>query len=264
MKKKFYFLIFFIILFSIIYLNSKSYRYVGNNYIIEKIKISNFQKLSEFYKRHLNYQKLVKKITKNSKNKSTEIIDISTWVYKNIKKISDNDDVIDNHPYTIVERNLGTPDQFSDLLSVLLVYINIDSFFTNNSDINDKNKPHRKFNPVTFFKYKNEWSIIDPYYGVYFINNDNHFATIEEIKDANFTIRHLTFDNITILNIDKIFFDKNFMNITESIVYYKTLLLNLPNSKDINDTHIYERGGRSYIQKPLHRILQQLKRVLNI
>ena len=152
MKKKFYFLIFFIILFSIIYLNSKSYRYVGNNYIIEKIKISNFQKLSEFYKRHLNYQKLVKKITKNSKNKSTEIIDISTWVYKNIKKISDNDDVIDNHPYTIVERNLGTPDQFSDLLSVLLVYINIDSFFTNNSDINDKNKPHRKFNPVKTLK----------------------------------------------------------------------------------------------------------------
>ena len=35
-------------------------------------------------------------------------------------------------------------------------------------------------------------------------------------------------------------------------------------SLDIENTNIYERGGRSYIQKPIHRIFVQLKRFLNI
>ena len=255
MKKKLYLISFLIIIFSIVFLNSKSYRYIGINYVVEKHKISNFQKLSEFYERHMHYKKLVKEITHNSKNKEEEIIDISTWVYKNIKKASSKDDIIDNHPWTIVERRIGASDQFSDILSVLLVYANTESFF--------KMKIGNIFHPITFFKYNNKWSIIDPYYGIYFSNYKKSFSTLEEIKNSHTIMQHLFVDKITSKNLNEIFFDKNFKNIQELNDYYKNLLLNIPSSKSIDGTNIYERGGRSNIQKPLHRILIQLKTLWN-
>ena len=256
MKKKLYLISFLIVFFSIVYLNSEGYRYTGFNYAIKEHKISNFQKLSEFYERHINYKKLVKEITYKSKNQQEKIIDISTWVYENIKKISIKDDIIDNHPWTIVERKIGTNDQFSDILSVLLVHNNIDSFF--------KMRINNTSHPITFFKYNTEWSIIDPYYGIYFANTKKSFSSLEEIKDNDSIMRHLVFDKITSKNLNEIFFDKNFKNIQELNSYYKILLLDIPSSKIINSTNIYERGGRSYIQKPLHRILIQLKILLKI
>ena len=84
--------------------------------------------------------------------------------------LQDGIDIVDHHPLTIIERRLGGDDQFSDLLSILLVYSNIDSFFIS------------KFNnfghSLTFFKINDYWSIIDPYYGVIFTNIDDFFASI--------------------------------------------------------------------------------------
>ena len=256
MKKKIYLSFFIIVFFSIVYLNSEGDRYISVNYVVKIHKISNFQKLSEFYERHINYKKLVKEITYKSKNQQERIIDISTWVYKNIKKISIKGEVIDNHPWTIVERKIGASDQFSDILSVLLVHNNIDSFFIS--------KTNNTTHPITFFKYDEEWSIIDPYYGVYFTNTEKKISSIEEIKNNDSIMQHLVFDKITLKNLDKIFFDKNFKNIQELNSYYKILLLSIPSSRIINNTNIYERGGRSYVQKPLHRILFQLKTLLEI
>ena len=256
MKKKIYLSFFIIIFFSFVYLNSEGDRYIGVNYVVKIHKISNFQKLSEFYERHINYKKLVKEITYKSKNQQERIIDISTWVYKNIKKISIKGEVIDNHPWTIVERKIGASDQFSDILSVLLVHNNIDSFFIR--------KINNTTHPITFFKYDEEWSIIDPYYGVYFTNTEKKISSIEEIRNNDSIMQHLVFDKITLKNLDKIFVDKNFKNIQELNSYYKILLLNIPSARIINNTNIYERGGRSYVQKPLHRILFQLKTLLKI
>ena len=34
-------------------------------------------------------------------------------------------------------------------------------------------------------------------------------------------------------------------------------------NKKIEETHIYERGGRSYVQTPLHRFLFELRKLKN-
>ena len=255
MKKKLYLISFLIIFFSIIFLSSKSYRYIGINFVVKKIEISNFKKLSEFYQRHLNYKKLVKKITIDSKNKKEEIIDISKWVYENIRKPSSTDVIIDNHPWTIVERKMGASDQFSDILSVLLVYNNNDSFFL-------MSKNRKIFHPVTFFKYNNDWSIIDPFYGVYFTNNKKEISTLQEIKNNDSNMQHLVFNKITPKNLGTIFFDKKFKDIKEVNNYYKDILLISPDSKSIDNENIYVRGGRSHVQKPIHRIIFQLQRLI--
>ena len=128
MKKIIFYFFIFIFIAVILFLNSKSSRYTGINYKIYEENITNFNKIDDFYKRHRNYKILVKEILDNSK-KENVIINLSEWLYLNVNKSGPDDDIVDSHPWTVIERKIGVQDQFSDILSVLLVYKNIDSFY---------------------------------------------------------------------------------------------------------------------------------------
>lgn len=258
MKKTLFILFTILVFIIIIFLSQDGSRFVGINYKVEEKKLSNFKKISQFYERHINYKELVNSITKHSNTKEERVVDISKWVFKNIKKPTKNDNIIDNHPWTIVERGIGVDDQFSDLLSVLLIYSDIDSFFYNKID--------HYWHPITFFSIKkNEWSIIDPYYGVYFLNKKLKFSNLDQDKKEEFIPYHLELGIINSNNFNKIFFDKDFKNILELDKYLKNILTKLPSNNKINSTHIYERGNgsRSYIQEPLHRLFYQFYKFAN-
>lgn len=259
MKKKIlYFLLISFTVILLIFLNSKSIRYTGINYKVFDEKISNFHKIIELFERDQNYKVLVKKINDNEKNKKKQITNISKWVYQNIRKINYdiNEDIIDSHPWTIVERRMGVEDQFSDILSVLFVYEDINSFFIDKF----KSKKH----PITFFKYNDTWSFIDPYYGVYFLNNEDEFCKLNEHKLKKCFIYHLKFGKISENLLNTIFFNKNFENLKELQNYYFFLIEDIPNSNEIDKINIYERGGRSHIQKPFHRLVYQFQRFFNL
>ena len=128
-KKIIYIFVCIIILTILIIANIKTTRTIGINYKVEVYNIPIYLKVLDFYDRHYNYKNLVKIINKNIHNEEDIIINTTKWIKNNIRKISKDIDVVDYHPLTIVERRLGTQDQFSDLLSVLLIYSNIDSFF---------------------------------------------------------------------------------------------------------------------------------------
>ena len=199
-KKALYFFIISITVVLLIFLNSKGTRYTGINYNVFEQKISNFQKINDLFERDQNYKELVKKINENEKNKKKQITNISKWVYQNIRKINYdiNDNIIDSHPWTIVERRMGVADQFSDILSVLFVYDEIDSFFIS--------KLNSKEHPITFFKYNDKWSLIDPYYGVYFLNNEDEFCKLYEHKLKKCFFYHLEFGKISESSLNTIFF----------------------------------------------------------
>ena len=141
-KNKLAFLL--ILLIIIIGLNNKTSQFIGINYEVSEYEIPIYLKIYNFYGRHINYEYLISKIIKNNDNDKDKVIKLAKWVNSNIKKITKDIDVVDSHPLTIVERRLGTEDQFSDLLSVLLVYANIDSFMA--ISINGKSR-----NVLTFF-----------------------------------------------------------------------------------------------------------------
>ena len=244
-------ILFFIFLITF-YLSKSGSRFIGVNYVVEEKKLSNYKKIVQFYERHREYKKLVNKINGKSKNNQQNVINLSSWILKNIKKITEKDDIIDNHPWTIIERGMGTDDQFSDLLSVLLVHNNIDAFFYNKIDT--------VWHPLTFFGInKNEWSIIDPYYGIYFLDNNNTFSSLKQIKENEFFLYHLNLGIVDNENIDLIFFDKNFKNLDELKIYFKNLFIKLPSSQEINSTNIFERGrgSRSYVQEPFNRLMYE-------
>tara|TARA_B100001245_G_scaffold226974_1_gene202940 strand:+ start:62 stop:844 length:783 start_codon:yes stop_codon:yes gene_type:complete len=244
-KKIIFFLACIFVLIIFIIANIETTRSIGINHKVTVYNISLYVKILDFYDRHNNYKNLIKSINKNTNNEQDIIINTTRWIKNNIRKISKDDDVIDYHPLTIVERRLGTQDQFSDLLSVLLVYSNIDSFFIPKFGI--------EWHPLTFFKINNNWSIIDSYYGIYFTNNERLFASIEDIKNEKWEISNLDFEKIGKSNFITIFNSK-FDNYEKVKKYYAELFLHLPNSKTIENTNIFDRGGRSYTQNPLGRI----------
>ena len=248
-KKIILLLILILVLAILLFTTKKTTRFIGINYKVTEYEIPIYLKIIDFYDRHYNYKYLVKNINRNNNNENDIILNTTKWIKNNIKKIPEDVDIIDNHALTIFERRLGNDDQFSDLLSVLLVYSNIDSFYI------------AKFNqirhPLTFFKIDNYWSIIDPYYGIYFTNNVRLFASIEDIKNEKWQTSNLDYEKINRLNY-KDTFENKFNNYDELKNYYNTIFYYLPTSNEIDQTNIFYRGGRSYTQNPLGRIKYEI------
>jgi len=248
-KKIILLLILILVLAILLFTTKKTTRFIGINNKVTEYEIPIYLKIIDFYDRHYNYKYLVKNINRNNNNENDIILNTTKWIKNNIKKIPEDVDIIDNHALTIFERRLGTDDQFSDLLSVLLVYSNIDSFYI------------AKFNqirhPLTFFKIDNYWSIIDPYYGIYFTNNVRLFASIEDIKNEKWQTSNLDYEKINRLNY-KDTFENKFNNYDELKNYYNTIFYYLPTSNEIDQTNIFYRGGRSYTQNPLGRIKYEI------
>ena len=240
MNKKFlitFFFVFFLLIFFFL-LNKETTGKISINYKVDEYKIPVYLKLTDFFERHFEYKYLVKKINFEHGNKKDIILNTSKWLNLNIKKIPKGVDVIDYHPLTIIKRRLGEQDQFNDILSILLVYQDIDSFFIDKF----KNINH----PLTLFKINGHWSIIDPYYGYYFINKHQNLASIEELKTSEWEI-------INLKNKEKI--NSIFLNDYDEIkLFYQKIFNNLQSSKEIDDTHIFERSGRSYTQNPISRL----------
>ena len=254
MKKKIlYFLISLLVILSVTCVANDGARYTAINYEIIQEKISNFRKITDFFERDQNYKKLIKRINNNEKNKNIQVLNVSEWVYKNINKINHDEGVaiIDSHPWTIVERKMGVNDQFSDILSVLLVYSGIDSFFMS--------RLNKTKHPITFFKQNNNWSLIDPYYGIYFLNDAGKFCNIDQHRQNKCIFYHLEFGKISDNLLNKTLYKKKFENLVALQNYYYFLFKDLPSAQKINNTNIYNRGGRSYIQKPIHRFIYQIR-----
>lgn len=256
MKKIFLtiFLLFLILFFFL--LKQETTRSISINFTNYEYKIPVYVKLFDFMQRHLNYKYLVDDINKDHKNDRNKVINLSKWIFKNIQKISpsDNIDIVDHHPLTIVERRLGKSDQFSDILSVLLVYSNIDSF----SMVFDNHT-------LTFFNIDNRWFFLDPYLGIFFINDEKDLVDVDDIKQKNWKLSNLNLVEINTINFNdmKKNFNKKFDNLDQLKVSYQKIINQIPSSDKIDNKNRYERGGRSYVQDPIGRIKYEIYKKLN-
>ena len=223
-------------------LNKTTTQRIGIDYVVRDYEIPLYLKLYNFYGRHLNYKFLVNEITKNSDSDLDKVLDISKWLNNNIQKIPKGVEVIDSHPLTIIDRRLATKDQFSDLLSVMLVYAGIDSFFWMGNK-----------NALTFFLLNESWSIIDPYYGVVFLNRGGKIASIQELKNEDWEPFTFELQPIDVKNFIEIF-NNQFDDFKQVKEYYMKQFFLIPTQEMINMTNTIELGGRSYTQSPLGRL----------
>ena len=229
----------------------------GINYVVNEHKITIGSKIYDFFKRHYFYKDLIdeiflqNKLSFHKQNKINEVLLINNWLLTNIKRISKGDTIIDFHPSTIITRAKATSDQYNDLYSILLVYNKFDSFY---KSISYNNVSY----PFTFIKIDSHWTVIDPYNGLYFVN-ENKLASINDMKNNNFKIISLLNNN----NNKYIFFDDL---INQKILKNKInkVFINFDIEKVINSKHRYKRGGRSYLQDPINRINFEILKIFNI
>ena len=241
MKK--YLLIFgliIIFIIAIVSLNKQTITTISINYNPVNYNIPLYLKFSNFINRHNNYKYFISEINEGLDSPNEIILNLSKWIYINIKKIPPDGtiDVVDSHPITILNRRLGVNDQFNDLLSLLLVYSKIDAFYksyTINSLSNFS---------ITYFRTHKNWSIIDPYYGVYFLNEFNEFANINELKNKNINMINFKFGKINENNFKKIFGSK-FNTFDQVRIFYSSLFNQLLPHVEINQANKFNLGGRS-------------------
>lgn len=251
MKKIIYISFFFLIIIFIasILLNKEMTRKIAVNYNkIEEYEIPLYLGLNDFFNRHYNYKYLVKQINANQKNQEDIIINTTKWVNQNIQKVPVGVDVVDESPLLIVHRRLGAQYQFNEILTVFLTYLNTGTYF--------KNDTHHQ---LTLFNINNYWSVLDPYYGVYFTNEKETFASIEDLKTTNWDIVNLDSQKI---NLSEIFLNQ-FQNYENAKEYYGNLFLGAPSSKQLNNMNIFDRGGKAYVQKPFNRLKYEIFKLFN-
>ena len=246
MKNKLFFLLILILLSSIVVLNKTSTQLIGINFKVSEYEVPLYLKLYNFYGRHLNYDTLINRITKNSQSNQDKVIHITKWLNNNIQKLPKEVDIVDSHPLTIIERRMGTEDQFSDLLSVMLVYAGVKSFFLNT-------KNNKSIEALTYFELNGNWSIIDPYYGIMFLNSKGKMASLRDLKESNWNLFTLDFEPINMKNFKNIFNNKfdSFEKVKES---YMTQISSAPSKEVILLTNKFDLGGRSFIQNPFGRL----------
>lgn len=248
MKKFIYVVLFFFItiFISLIIFNKEISRKIKINHNAFEYKIPLYLGLNDFFNRHYNYKYLVKKINFNKKNQEDIIINTTKWVNQNIQKVPEGVDVVDSDSLTIIHRRLGVQYQFNEILCVFLTYLNIDSYF--------KNDTHHQ---LTLFKINNYWSVLDPYYGVYFTNKKKTFASIEDLKTTNWDIVNLESQKINLLDLSDIFLNK-FQNYESAKKYYSNLFLEIQSSRQLDNMNIFDRGGKPYFQKPFNRLKYEI------
>jgi len=156
----------------------------GINNQVHTVRVPLYLKTIDFFSRHYNYKHLAKQIIGNEKGKEKRALRLLEWTFHNLKKQPESLPIVDDHVWHIIVRGYGINDQFSDVLATLCNYAGMDSFFNVYSSAD--HKKHTYFTSINING--KDWTFMDPYRGVYFVNEKGRLASIKEMKLGNYSI----------------------------------------------------------------------------
>ncbi len=211
----------------ILLLNSQVTTQKCINYKCQEIKVPLYLKLLNFFDRHFNYKLLTEEITTGSESEEQKAMDIFNWVTANMRPAPEGFPIIDDHIWNIIIRGYGTNDQYCDVFSALCNYSGLDSLFLwiDGSDTRSRIS-------LSLTKISGEWSVFDPYNGVYFMNSQGVLANLKDLRSGNWSAKG---------------------SLNRSHPDYAIYLPNLP---QINEGRLH----RSNIQSPLKRMIYQIRK----
>lgn len=142
-----------------------------------------------FVYRHFEYKQLVRDIIEGKKSDKEKVLAIFDWTHKNILKVPKNYPVSDDHILNIVIRGYGSSDQSNDVFCNLCNYAGIKATW-----LMMRAKNSRLRLPVSFVKIDNNWRIFDTYQNLYFLNEKNEIASLDDLIRNPDIIRSQTKD----------------------------------------------------------------------
>ncbi|HAH20854.1 MAG: hypothetical protein A2Y00_03170 [Omnitrophica WOR_2 bacterium GWF2_43_52] len=165
------------------------------NYNCRTIIVPLYLKVLNFLDRHCNYIRLTNEIIGRESLPQQKVLALLSWTYRNIHKLPDGAEVVDDHVWNIIIRRFGTNDQSADVFSTLCNYAGLSSFYQLISAIDDREKI-----PLSFVKIDKEWHVFDTYHGVYFLNSKNGLASIHDIKKGDCKIAVFVDEGISLFD----------------------------------------------------------------
>lgn len=148
----------------------------GINFQLNVKKIPLYIKISEFMNRDYHYRTLTKGIIKGCKSEEEKALAIFYWVHKNIKTdIPEGWPIVDDHVLDIIIRHYGINDQVKDVFTTLCVYASLDTRMEGLS-CDSKNQLI-----ISVVKINGEWTLFDPYYGIYFTTPSGKIAAVKDL-----------------------------------------------------------------------------------
>lgn len=154
----------------------------GINYKVYTVKIPLYLKVLNFFDRHYNYKWLTGRIIGDIKGEEEKALKILDWTFNHMKKQPEGLPVMDDHTWNIIIQGYGVHDSFGIVYATLCNYAGLDAFKTY---LHDKKGSRRS---ITLVKINDEWSVIDPYNGIYFRNKNRDLASIKDIKNGNWRL----------------------------------------------------------------------------
>ncbi len=150
----------------------------GVDYVVQVKRIPLSLKLVDFYDRHLQYKTLVKEIVTGAEQEEEKILALFWWVHKNINAGTPPGlRVMDDHPWNIIVRGYGEPDQLSDVLVTLCSYLGVPAYF-----FMVRGESAGGTFAFTAVSVNGKWRLLDPFFGVVFRNHQGELATLEEAR----------------------------------------------------------------------------------
>lgn len=217
----------FVIAAVIFILNIKVNSYQGINYKVRVIKTPLYVKILDLFSRHYHYRELVKEIIGSCKAEDEKVFTLFEWTHKNIRRVPPDFPVIDDHVWNIIIRGYGVSDQSCDVFTTLCNYAGVEAFFTFVNSKQDGKKA-----PFSFVRIRGRWFVFDPFYGIYFQDNNGNLADIETIKSGIYSLGGHT----QTIGMD-----------------YSNYIPNFPSIKNMGLV-------RANIQSPLNRILFEIRK----
>ena len=224
------------LIFLFAFLNIKVTTKQGVDYRVSRVELPLYLKVLNFYGRHFNYKWLAERVVGHLETKEEKIFRLFQWTHEVIRHQPESLPVMDDHVWNVYVRGYGVSDNHNDLFSTLCNYIGVDAFMEilYNKFANEGESRERR---LSFVSIERGWVVFDPYHGVYFANKNGDWATVDEIKNQNWTMVKLAPTDVP-------------------VSYYKPFLEAAPVIKDIG-------LRRANVQSPVNRLRLELVKIFS-
>jgi hypothetical protein len=101
----------------------------GVNFVVSPHRLPAYVKAVDFVDRHVNYGRLADQITAAADSDAAKLQAVFEWTRANVRDTPNGFPIVDDHPWNIVVRGYGEPDQKSDVFTVLLSYAGVRAYW---------------------------------------------------------------------------------------------------------------------------------------
>ncbi|HLG71787.1 MAG TPA: transglutaminase domain-containing protein [Chloroflexota bacterium] len=160
---------------------------IGINYQVSTRHIPLYQKAIAFVDRDIQMRAVAREATGNASAPEDELMALLRWTHDHVQPTPAGFPVVDDHPYYIVVRGYGEPDQAADVFSTLAAYDGIPAALLFSYDAG-----HRAVYAFAAAEVNGAWSLFDVREERAFRDGDGRLLNLAALRQDPELLAHLS------------------------------------------------------------------------